>query len=151
MDDNLAMAARQFAKMVRDNDDATIRGFIQSEAREFVLTEIFRQMEGQFRPPRLPLPRLVVHWKILDRPGGGYDHFEVGFKGKQIRINNPPRWDRPNLTFRVDGVNFLKLVTGNGNPVAMVRDGRLSLQGLYPVALLFDRLFERPDLRSQPD
>ncbi|HEX9767226.1 MAG TPA: SCP2 sterol-binding domain-containing protein [Nitriliruptorales bacterium] len=148
MDDNTTVAARQFAKMVRDNDDHTIRNFINSDAREFVLTEIFRQMEGQFQPPRVPLPRLVVHWKILDRPGGGYDHFEVGFKGRRITINNPPRWDRPNLTFRVDGVNFLKLVTGNAHPVKMVRDGRLSLQGLYPVALLFDRLFERPDLRS---
>lgn len=137
--------------MVRDNDDETIRSFVESEAREFVLAEIFKQMEGQFRPPRIPLPRLVVHWKILDRPDGGYDHFEVGFKGKRIRINNPPRWDRPNLTFRLDGVDFLKLVTGNANPVAMVREGRMTLEGLYPVALLFDRLFERPDLRAQPD
>ena len=148
MDDNTAVAAKQFAKMVRENDDATIRNFIESDARDFVLSEIFKQMEGQFRPPRTGLPRLVVHWKILDKPGGGYDHWEIGFKGKRIRINNPPRWDKPNLTFRVDGVNFLKIVTGNANPVAMVRDGRLSLQGLYPVALLFDRCFERPDLRD---
>jgi putative sterol carrier protein len=133
----------EVARLVRTVPDDDLTALMQSELRPQVLDAIFARMEEHFRADKAGGLDAVLHWKIFDRPGGGYDHYEVVVSGGRCLVNPVPTRD-PDLTLKARPADFLKLVTGNASPTRMALRGRLRVQGDLALATRLGGLFEIP-------
>src|SRR3954471_877471 len=97
-----------FAGQVKQVSDEDLRALMSSEMRGQILDEIFRRMVEHFRPDRAQGVEAAIHWKILDRPEGGYDHYEFVMESGRAALNQPPARDAT-LEFRIGPVHFLRL------------------------------------------
>jgi putative sterol carrier protein len=133
----------EFARQVGSLPDKDLEALMTSELRGDVLQEIFQRMVAHFRPERAEGTDAVVHWKILDRPGGGYDLHEIVIADGTCAHHLPPEAE-PTLTLRVKPVDFLKIITNNANPTMLFFRGRLKVQGDLPLAARLAQLFSIP-------
>jgi putative sterol carrier protein len=135
--------AAAFASQVKQVSDSDLKALMESEMRGQILDEIFRRMVEHFRPARAEGVRAVIHWKILDRPGGGYDHYEFVIEDGAAALNQPPARDAT-LEFRIKPVHFLKLVTGNAQGPLLFMTGKLKIKGDLALAARAPGFFEIP-------
>jgi putative sterol carrier protein len=133
----------EVARLVRTAGDDDLAALMQSDVRPQVLDAIFTRMEQHFRADKAGGLDAVLHWKIFDRPGGGYDHYEVVLAGGRCLVNPAPSRE-PDLTLKAKPADFLKLVTGNASPTRMALRGRLRVQGDLTLATRVGRLFAIP-------
>ena len=140
--DQLFGALQRFVKAASDKqlqelaDEPTLRARI--------LDEIFTRMVGQFRTDKAEGLDAVIHWKIFDRPGGGYDHYELLVEDGVARLAEQPSQD-PRVTLRIKPVDFLKLVTGNAGATKLALRGKLQVIGDIGFARKVNGLFALPD------
>jgi putative sterol carrier protein len=134
---------QEVARLVRTVSDDDLAALMQSEMREQILTEIFARMQDHFRADKAGDLDAVLHWKIFDRPGGGYDHVEVVVADGRCTVSDAPHHE-PDVTLKARPQHFLKLVTGNANPKTMALRGRLRVQGDLGLAARLGGLFEIP-------
>ena len=85
----------------------------------------------------------VVHWKILERPDGGHDHYELVIKDGKAAVSSTPQHE-PRVTFSVGAVDFLKLVTGNANGPILFTTGKLKISGDLVFAAQIAGMFRIP-------
>jgi putative sterol carrier protein len=131
------------AKLIREVPEHDLEALMASDQRDNILREIFGRFAEHFRPDQARGLDAVVHFKILDRPGGGYDHYEVLVSEGALTVNHPPERE-PTVTLKVKPVDFLKLVTNNTNgPMLFVR-GRLKIDGDLMLASRLTGLFTIP-------
>jgi putative sterol carrier protein len=124
--DAAAVDAADFARNIAKTSDEELREGMRGPLRDQIIAEIFRRMEEHFRPH--VAADAVIHWRITGRADGGEDHWEVLIAGGTCRVSPDPRSD-PRVTLKLDGVHFLRLVTGNANgPMLFVR-GKLKIEG----------------------
>jgi putative sterol carrier protein len=135
--------AAAFAGQVSQVSDNDLKALMASEMREQVLDEIFRRMVQHFRPDRAHGVEAVIHWKILDRPDGRYDHYEFVIEGGSASLNETPALD-PTLEFRIGPVHFLRLVTGNAAGPMLFMTGKLKIKGDLALAARAPSFFEIP-------
>jgi putative sterol carrier protein len=136
-----------FARVVADTPDKELEEGMLSENRGLVLDEIFKRMEEHFDADRAGDVEATVDWKVLDRPGGGYDHYRVEIAAGACTVHKDPEAGHPTVTFRVAPVDFLKLVTGNASGPKMFITGRLRIEGDLMLAARVQTFFEIPSLR----
>jgi putative sterol carrier protein len=134
----------QFARVVADTPDRELEQGMLSDNRGLVLDEIFKRMEEHFDAERAAGVDAIVDWKVLDRPGGGYDHYRVEIADGACRVHRDPGEGDPRVTFRVRPVDFLKLVTGNSSGPQMFITGRLKIEGDLMLAARVQGFFEIP-------
>ena len=132
-----------FAGQVSQVSDDDLRQLMASEMRSQILDEIFRRMVQHFRPDRAQGVEAVIHWKILDRPDGGYDHYEFVIASGSASLNEAPTLD-PTLEFRIAPVHFLRLVTGNAAGPMLFMTGKLKIKGDLGLAARAPSFFEIP-------
>ena len=131
------------ARLIREVPDADLEALMASDQRDNVLREIFGRFAEHFRPEQAAGLDAVVHFKILDRPGGGYDHYELVVSGGRLVVSERPEHE-PTVTLKVKPVDFLKLVTNNANgPMLFIR-GRLKIDGDLMLASRLTGLFRIP-------
>jgi len=135
--------AAAFAGQVANVSDDDLRALMNSEMRGQVLDEIFRRMVQHFRPQRAQGVEAVIHWKILDRPDGGYDHYELIIEGGHASLSGTPSRE-PTLEFRIGPVHFLRLVTGNAAGPMLFMTGKLKIKGDLALAARAPGFFEIP-------
>jgi putative sterol carrier protein len=133
----------ELARLIREVPDQDLDALMQSDQRPVVLGEIFDRMAEHFRPDSARGMDAVVHFKVLDRPGGGYDHYEVVLRDGTCRVSERPV-SEPAVTIRVKPVDFLKLVTNNASGPALFLRGRLRLEGDVLLASRLTGLFNIP-------
>jgi hypothetical protein len=144
--DLTAMAPEDFAALIGGASDEQIAEIIDGPSRTEILDEVFRRMTEHVVPGQIDGLDAVVHFVILDRPedqGGGEDHYEVVFANGACEANSEPSRE-PNVTMRLDGVNFLKLA---GNKVAgptLFMSGKLKLEGDVMLASRLTSVFAIP-------
>jgi putative sterol carrier protein len=138
-----AVDPKDFAAQLANTPDEQIAAGMNSEARGLVLGEIFNRMGEHLRPEAAKGVDAVVHWKILDRPDGGYDHYELVIKDGKATVTDHPEHE-PRVTFSVGAVDFLKLVTGNANGPILFTTGKLKINGDLPFAAQIAGLFKVP-------
>jgi len=132
-----------FAAQVSQVSDDDLRALMSSELRGQILDEIFRRMVDHFRPDRAQGVDAVIHWKILDRPDGRYDHYEFVILSGSAALNAPPARE-PTLEFRIGPVHFLRLVTGNAAGPMLFMTGKLKIKGDLTLAARAPGFFEIP-------
>src|SRR4051812_48708913 len=135
--------AAAFASQVKQVSDDDLRSLMASDMRGQVLDEIFRRMVEHFRPDRAQGVEAVIHWKILDRPDGGYDHYEFVIHDGRATLAHPPERDST-LEFKIGPVHFLRLVTGNAAGPLLFMTGKLKIKGDLALAARAPGFFEIP-------
>jgi len=142
--DNLGeLGPKEFAKLVKETPDSEIAATLQGEHRDKVLDAIFSKMPGLFRADRAGSTNAVIHWNISDRQDGGTDTYELVIADGACALSPTPQHD-PKLAITVNPVDFVKVVSGNGNPVMMFMTGKLKAKGDLGLAANIQNLFDIP-------
>ena len=132
-----------FAQRVKSASDAQLAEVMSGDSRPKVLNEIFRRMPSLFRPERAGNLNTVIHWNITGAPNGGEDIYELVIADGTCTLSEPPSHE-PKLAVTVGPVDFLKVVSGNGNPVMMFMTGKLKAKGDLALASNIANLFAIP-------
>jgi putative sterol carrier protein len=141
--DPVALGTREFGKLVKKTPADQLKQLMVGDRRQPVLDELFRRMPDVFRADRAATLSAVVHWLVGDRPDGGVDTYELVIADGTCVLSEAPL-RQPKLTLSIGGVDFLNLVTGNANPVAMVIRGKLRAKGDVTLIAKFPTLFDIP-------
>jgi putative sterol carrier protein len=134
---------KQFAQLVKNTPDAKIKEVLQGDQRGKVLDEIFSRMPTLFRADRAGSTNAVIHWNVGDRPDGGSDTYELVIADGACTLSATPQHD-PKLSLTLGAVEFVKIVTGTGNPVMMFMTGKLKAKGDLGLAANIANLFDIP-------
>jgi len=134
---------KQFAKIVKSAPDSQIKEVMSSDMRGKILDEVFARMPSLFRPDRAGSTNAVIHWNVTGRPDGGVDTYEVVIENGACTLSPSPDRD-PKLSLTMGPVEFLKVVSGAGNPVMMFMTGKLKAKGDLGLAANIANLFDIP-------
>ncbi|MDX6666908.1 MAG: hypothetical protein QOK04_288 [Solirubrobacteraceae bacterium] len=139
--------ASEIARVVADAPDEQLRAAMRSQIRELILDEVFRRFPEYVDPSKLDGIAGAMEWKVTGRADGRYDRYVVAIEHGEVRAGRDLD-ARPRATMRLDGVDFLKLVTGNASPTMSFLRGRLRLKGDLVFAAQLPRVFRIPSARD---
>ncbi|HEX5541531.1 MAG TPA: SCP2 sterol-binding domain-containing protein [Micromonospora sp.] len=138
-----SLDSQQFAKLVKTTPEKQLTEVMQSDLRAKILDEIFDRMPGLFRADRAGATNAAIHWNITGRADGGTDTYEVVIENGTCTASKTPERD-PKLSLTLNAVDFLKVVSGNGNPVMMFMTGKVKAKGDLGLAANIANLFNLP-------
>ena len=121
--------------------DEQLREAMEGPQREAIIGEVFRRMEQHFKPGSAM--DAVIHWKITGRPDGGEDHWEVVIATARAPRARTPQHE-PRVTLKLDGVDFLRLVTGNATGPMLFMSGKLKIEGDLMFSAQIQSMFTIP-------
>lgn len=133
----------EFAALVKKSSNDRLAEVMSSPARGQILDAIFARMPTLFRPDRAGKTNAVIHWSIGDRPDGGSDTYELVIEDGTCTLSESPQRE-PKLALSLGAVDFLKVVSGNANPVMMFMTGKLKAKGDLGLAANISNLFDIP-------
>jgi putative sterol carrier protein len=142
-DPALPIDPAQAAQAVAGATDEQLAEGMQSENRGLILDQVFEQMQNHMKADQANTMDAVVLWKVTGRPDGGEDVYETIIRGGAVTINREST-ESPRVTFTMDGVDFLKLVTGNSQGPELFMTGKLKLEGDMMFAANLPALFTIP-------
>jgi putative sterol carrier protein len=134
---------RQFAAIVKSASNDQINAALQGDMRDKVLTEIFSRMPALFRADRAGNTSAVIHWNVGDGPGGRVDSYELVIADGKCVLSPKPEHEAK-LALTLGQADFLKVVSGNANPVMMFMTGKLKAKGDLGLAAKIADLFDIP-------
>ncbi len=137
------MDPKEFAELVKKAPTDELKQIMQSERRTAVLDGVFARMPATFRPDRAGSLNTVIHWIIGDRPDGGADTYELVIANGTCELSPKPEHE-PKLALTIGAVDFLKVVTGNGNAVMLFMTGKLKAKGDLGMAANIPNYFDIP-------
>jgi hypothetical protein len=143
IEDFASVSPTEFARLVKGTPDAELQTLLDSDLRTPVLEGIFTRMPESFRPDRAASTTAVIHWIILGGPNGS-DTYEVRIADGKCETSSEASTDKPRLAITVSPVDFVKVVSGNGNPVMMFMSGRLKAKGDLGLAANIQHIFAIP-------
>jgi putative sterol carrier protein len=137
------LGPKRFAELVKSASDAQLVEIMSSDARGKILDMIFARFPELFRPDRAGSTSAVIHWNITGRPDGGTDTYQIVISNGACRVSSTPNL-QPKLAVTAAPVDFLKVVSGNGNPMMMFMTGKLKATGDLGLAANLANLFNVP-------
>jgi putative sterol carrier protein len=137
-----AVEPKEFARLVKSTPDSTIASVMAGPDRGKILEEVFDRMPNLFRADRAGATQAVIHWNITGGPGGS-DTYETVIENGACTVTNQPVRD-PKLAMSMDPVTFLKVVSGDGNPMMMFMTGKIKARGDLGLAAQVAKLFDIP-------
>jgi putative sterol carrier protein len=132
-----------FSAMVKSASKSQIEAVLSGDERGAILTEIFSRFPKQFRADKAGSTSAVIHWTITGGPSGHNDTYELVIADGACTLSETPQAE-PKLAVTVGGVDFLNLVSGNGNPMMMFMTGKLKAKGDLGLAANLANLFDLP-------
>ena len=134
---------KEFAKVVKSTPDSKITEVMSGDDRGKILDEVFNRMPTLFRADRAGSTQAVIHWIITGGAGGGTDTYETVIEDGACTVTNQPVRE-PKLAMTMDPVTFLKVVSGDGNPMMMFMTGKIKAKGDLGLAAQVAKLFDIP-------
>jgi putative sterol carrier protein len=142
--DSLAsVEPKEFAQLVKSTPDSKITEVMAGDDRTKILDEVFDRMPTLFRADRAGNTQAVIHWQITGGSGGSTDTYETVIENGACTVTNQPVRD-PKLSMTMDPVTFLKVVSGDGNPMMMFMTGKIKAKGDLGLAAQVAKLFDIP-------
>jgi putative sterol carrier protein len=138
-----SIGPKEFAQLVKTTPDATLAEVMASDSRGKILDEVFNRMPMLFRADRAGSTEAVIHWNITGGPGGSADTYETVIENGACTVTNQATRD-PKLAMTMDPVTFLKVVSGDGNPMMMFMTGKIKAKGDLGLAAQVAKLFDIP-------
>jgi putative sterol carrier protein len=142
LSDFASLEPKQFAQMVKSASNDQLNNALQGDVREQVLSGIFARMPSQFRADRAGSTNAVIHWTLSDGPAGP-ETYELVIADGACTLSPTPEHE-PKLALTLATADFVKIVTGNGNPVMMFMTGKVKAKGDLGLASKVGDLFEIP-------
>ncbi|MDS1271027.1 SCP2 sterol-binding domain-containing protein [Lipingzhangella sp. LS1_29] len=142
--DFASISPQEFAHMVAGATPADISALMQGETRERVIAEIFTRMEHQFRPEAAHSVHSVnatIHWTVTGERDISY---RVTIAEGRCTTEPGHAEEKPTLALTMDDAAFLRLVSGNGSPIAMFMARELTASGDLALGTNLPRLFDIP-------
>jgi putative sterol carrier protein len=133
----------EFARLVKSTPDGKLAEAMSGEHRTTILDEIFSRFPKQFRADRAGSTSAVIHWVIGGAADGGSDTYQVVIENGTCTTSSNADRD-PRLAISVGAVDFLKVVSGAGNPMMMFMTGKLKAKGDLGLAANIANLFALP-------
>ena len=137
-----AVEPKEFARLVKSTPDSTIADVMAGPDRAKIIHEVFSRMPTLFRADRAGAAHAVIHWTITGGPGGS-DTYETVIENGACTVTHQPVRD-PKLAMTMDPVTFLKVVSGDGNPMMMFMTGKIKAKGDLGLAAQIAKLFDIP-------
>ncbi|GAA2923798.1 MULTISPECIES: SCP2 sterol-binding domain-containing protein [Streptomycetaceae] len=139
--DFAAVSPEEFARIVKGLSARQLTEFMQGELRTRVLGEVFGRMRQQFRPEAAGPLEALIRWKIT---GGSDEVYETSIAAGTCTVSAGRSDAEPRTTLVMGDADFLKLVSGNGNPVTMFMMRKLKVVGDVGLASGLTRYFDIP-------
>ncbi|WP_059007455.1 SCP2 sterol-binding domain-containing protein [Streptomyces specialis] len=133
---------KEFAQIVKKLSKKEIAELAADpDVRQRVISEVFGRMESQFRPEGAGSMKALIRWEVTGDP---VVTWETAIADGQVKVT-PGRSDaEPRVTLAANDADFLKLVSGNGSPVAMFMTRKLKVTGDIGLASALPKLFDIP-------
>ena len=138
-----------FERLVRDSPPQRLEQIMRSPARRPVLDGIFWQMPKQLNTSAAAGTTTMIQWVITGRTDGANDIYQLVIEDGQAHTERGEGLD-PRLTVTLDGVEFLKLASGNADPMQAYFTGRIQLSGDIMVAAKMAQMFSMPGMAGGP-
>ena len=138
-----SIGPKEFAQVVKATPDSKIAEVMASDSRGKILDEVFNRMPTLFRADRAGSTQAVIHWIITGGAGGASDTYETVIENGACTVTNQPARE-PKLAMTMDPVTFLKVVSGDGNPMMMFVTGKIKAKGDLGLAANVAKLFDIP-------
>jgi putative sterol carrier protein len=143
--DSPAQIAEGVSHAVRKAPPERLEQLMRSPARRVVLEAIFWQMPHHIDRERAQGLTAAIRWQITGRSDGEADVYQLELDDGNCRIVRGPNGAKPaRLTITVDGAEFLRLATGNSDPMKAYFRGRVTLTGDVMMAAKASSLFRMP-------
>jgi putative sterol carrier protein len=143
LSDLASIEPAEFTRLVKSTPDARLAEAMAGEQRTGILDGIFDRFPKQFRADRAGSTSAVIHWVIGGRGDGGSDTYQAVIENGTCTTSSTADRD-PRLIISLGAVDFLKLVTGAGNPMMMFMSGKLKAKGDLGLAANIGNLFDLP-------
>jgi hypothetical protein len=127
-----------FGRLVRDLPPDRLEQLMRSPARRPLLDGIFWQMPRQLDTAQAADVDTTIRWCITGRPDEGTDVYHLQIANGEGRIVKGLPGPDPRLTVTLDGVEFLRLISGNSDPMQAYFTGDIM------VAAKLAQLFRMP-------
>jgi putative sterol carrier protein len=141
--DFTSLDPEQVAGTISSATDEQLREALSGPQREAIIGEVFRRMERHFKPSSATGVDAVIHWKITGRRGGQIDHYEVVLRDGTCTARKAPQHE-PRVTLTLDGVDFMRLVTGNAAGPMLFMSGKLKIEGDLMFSAQIQSMFTIP-------
>jgi hypothetical protein len=136
--------AEGFGRVVRDVPPERLEQVMRSPARKPLLDGIFWSMPKQVDTDAAIGVKTAIRWDITGRADGQVDTYLLELDNGRARTSKGTDGEPPRLTITMDGVEFLRLVSGNLDPMQAYFKGRIQLAGDIMVAAKMAQLFRMP-------
>jgi predicted lipid carrier protein YhbT len=138
------VSPQEFARLVKGLSGREIAAAFRGELRQRALREIFARMERLFRPDAAGSLRALIRWKVEGDGEEGTTVFETAIAEGRCAATEGATDAEPRVTLALSDAEFLKLVSGNGNPVTMFVMRKIKIGGDIGLAAGLTRLFDIP-------
>jgi putative sterol carrier protein len=137
------LASSEFVALVKRTPDQELAADFGGEHRAALLDSVFARFPDQFRADKAGDRRARIDFRITGGPGGTSDTYAVVVEGGACHVEKPPAAE-PDLSLMMAPPEFLKLITGNGNPAMMFMMGKVKARGDLGLAGALGTWFETP-------
>ena len=138
------------SRLLHETPDVRLERLMRSPARRAVLAGIFWRMPRYLDRGRAAGVKAAVLWRIGGHPSGTTDDFRLLIADGRARTSRGSSGEPAIVTMTIDGVDFLKLVTGSLDPMQAYFGGKIELVGDIMFAAKLGGLFRMPLVRADP-
>ncbi|WP_406390550.1 SCP2 sterol-binding domain-containing protein [Streptomyces sp. NBC_00887] len=139
--DFAAVSPEEFARIIKGLSVKQLGEVMRGELRTRVLSEVFGRMRQQFRPETAGGLKALIRWKIT---GETDEVYETSIADGRCAVSEGRSDGEPRTTLVLGDAEFLKLVSGNANPVTMFMTRKLKIAGDVGLASGLTRYFDIP-------
>ena len=100
----------------------------EPESRRRITDALVGHMASLFRPEKAGDLETVIHVKLWDRPGGGYDHFEMVIADGSCVISESPAHEAA-ITLKIRPGDLRAMLAGETGPRRLALRRRLTVLG----------------------
>jgi putative sterol carrier protein len=145
-----AQLAEGFASVVRNAPQDRLEQILRTPARRVVLAGIFWQMPQHIDRNAVKAVDATIRWRITS-DSESTEVYELVLKDGRVRSRRGESGDDATVTLTLSAAEFVKLATGNSDPMQAYFKGRIKLAGDIMLAARLQTLFRIPGRgRSQP-
>lgn len=138
------VSPQDFARLIKNLPARELAAAFQGELRMRALREIFARMQRLFRPDAAGSLHALIRWQV---EGAGQEPtavFETAIADGRCTATEGDSGADARVTLSLADAEFLKLVSGNGNPVTMFVMRKIKIAGDIGLAAGLTRLFDIP-------
>ncbi|MCB8971405.1 MAG: SCP2 sterol-binding domain-containing protein [Solirubrobacterales bacterium] len=136
-----AEPAAVFAAIKELDEDEFSELMAKPESRDRVIDALIDHLASCLRPEEAEGLDEVIHVKLWDRPGGGYDHRELVIRDGACTASAEPS-EEPDLTLKVRPEDLRKIVTGEAGTKRLAFRGRLRAIGDIRLGMRLTDIFD---------